>query len=327
MATADVKERQSEVRTWWTTNKFNPPYRTYVSEQDAQHLENWVDMQARVAAANNGSILANDTKWKVIQKQLEYPPLWIARYLKWGNVTPEAMRTRYHTIYKPSNNNFALRAERTITESIAVDDTTLLEWIGIIGGQRDPNNPSTPNLPTETANEWKTRMRGMLYKAANTLEAAIGQLTPQLYTHGDDYMTATLTTTMLQKMSNVGVHPRLQIGFLWHDVDVSTPHPTRRPETEKNVTAAYKNMETVEKIKAFFHKHNELEWNKVRHAAADNRENQRRIHLWNTGFTIGKLLLDVNLKHTKNGALHELNARAEFYLWMTQHYQKAAKGG
>lgn len=327
MSTEKIKPRQIEVRNWWLRNKLHPPYQAFISSQDARHIQNWVDMQARVAAVNNGSILADDKKWAVIQKQLEYPPLWVARYLKWGQVNPEAMRTRYYVIYKPSDGNFAIRAAATITESIAVDDPALYDWVGIIGGQKDPNNTTTVNLPTETANEWKARMRGMLHEAANTLEAAIGQLTPQLYTHGDDYIVANLTTTMLQKMSNVGVHPRLQIGFLWHDVDVSTPHPTRRPETEKNVTAVYKNLETVEKVKAFFHKHNNLEWNKVRHAAADSRENQRRIHIWNDDFTIGKLLLDVNLKHTKNGAIHELNARAEFYLWMTQHYQKAAKGG
>ena len=326
MSAEKIEQRQKQVRDWWLRNKFHPPYQAFVSAQDAQHIQNWVDMQARVAAVNSGNILANESKWAVLEKQLEYPPLWVARYLKWGNSDPETFKTRYHVIYKPTDTTLAIRADRIITDSIAVDDHELYEWLNILGGQQDPHKANTISLPTETANEWKARMRGMLYAAANTVEAAIGQLIPQLYTHGDDYITAHLTTTMLQKMSNVGVHPRLQIGFLWHDVEVSTPHPTRRPETEKNVTAAYKNMETIEKVKAFFHKHNNLEWNKVRHAAADNRENQRRIHLWNTDFTIGKLLLDVNLKHTKNGRLDEINARAEFYLWMTQHFQKAAKG-
>ena len=326
MATEDIKQRQIEVRTWCLRNKLDPIYRSFVNSQEFPYIENWVDMQARVAAVNSGNILSDNNKWKIIQKQLEYPPLWVARYLKWGKVTPESLLTRYYTIYEPSSNNFAIRLTASLNDSIDVDHSTLYDWLGIIGGQKDPNNVSTPNLPTETGNEWKARMRGMLHEAANTLEEAIGQLIPQLYTHGDDYITAHLTSTMLQRMSNVGVFPRLQIGFLWYDVDLSTQHPTRRPETEKNVKAAYEKLNSVSKVKAFFHRHVTTDWNKVRNAAADNREDQRRIHLWNDDFTIGKLLLDVNLKHTKNGTLEELNARAEFYLWMTHHYQKAARG-
>ena len=181
--------------------------------------------------------------------------------------------------------------------------------------------------PPETDAEWKDRMLRTVAHCAHNLEKALGELTPQIYTHSLDFATAHLTSNMLDAITTTGVHARLPIGYLWHQVSAALGNAPTKPtkaDVEANVLAMYENMKSPEHIKMFFHNHDEETWKKLRFSSADNRHNHRRIHLWQSDATPGKLLLDVNEKHTTNGELHELNARAEFHTCMTQDYKLAA---
>ena len=181
--------------------------------------------------------------------------------------------------------------------------------------------------PPETNAEWKDRMLRTIAHCAHNLEKAMGELTPQLYTHSLDFPTAHLTSNMLDAVATTGVHSRLPIGFLWHQVSAALGNAPTKPTkaaVEADVLALYENMQSPEHIKMFFHNHDEETWKKLRFSSADNRHNHRRIHLWQSDATPGKMLLDVNAKHTTNGELHELNARAEFHVCMTQDYKLAA---
>ena len=132
---------------------------------------------------------------------------------------------------------------------------------------------------------------------------------------------------MLDAVATTGVHARLPIGYLWHQVSAAlgnAPGKSTKATVEADVLALYENMQSPEHIKMFFHNHDRLTWKKLRFSSADNRHNHRRIHLWQADATPGKMLLDVNAKHTTNGELHELNARAEFHTCMTQDYKLAA---
>ena len=93
---------------------------------------------------------------------------------------------------------------------------------------------------------------------------------------------------------------------------------------EAYVKKVYENMKTSERIKAFFHNHNTEEWRKLRYASSDDRNNHRRIHIWQDDFTAGDLLLDVNLKNTTNGVINDLEARSDFHTCATADYKLAA---
>ena len=182
--------------------------------------------------------------------------------------------------------------------------------------------------PPETDTEWQDRMHRTLAHCAHQFEKAVGEIAPQLYTHSDNYSTANLTSEMLDRVANTGMHARLQIGYLWHQV-LSAAHPllSKKPEKSKVeplVKKVYENMQTPEHIKAFFHNHSREEWKKLRHQSSDDRNNHRRIHVWDTDFTAGDLLLDVNAKNTTNGVLSELDAKAEFHTCATADYKLAA---
>ena len=182
--------------------------------------------------------------------------------------------------------------------------------------------------PAETDAEWKDRMLRTIAHCAHNLEKALGELTPQIYTHSLDFATAHLTSDMLDAITTTGVHARLPIGFLWHQVSAALGNAPGKPtkaNVEADVLALYENMKSTQDIKMFFHNHDRETWKKLRFSSADNRHNHRRIHLWQSDATPGKMLLDVNAKHTTNGELHELNARAEFHVCMTQDYKLAAK--
>lgn len=333
MATADIRDRQIRVREWWLEHKMHPPYLTFTRTQPDPRLENWVDMQARIAAHDDGSILADDTKWKVIEAQLENTPLWLARYLNWGTIQPDALLTRYHQVYEKADKSVHLKASTAITDDITVDQLELYEWLNIIGGYKGfkTTNPPLPTQATPTAPRgesnaaWRDRMQGIVAECAQNFEIAYGGLTPQLYTHGADSITAHLTSVMADRLANMSVHSRLAIGFLWKRITWSLGFDERKKVTEADILTLQRNMATPRKIKQFFHKHVIEDWKLRRGDSSNTRLNSRRVHLWNADFTIGKLLLDVNAKHTQNGVLQDLNAKAEFFTTMTRDYQQAAK--
>ena len=182
--------------------------------------------------------------------------------------------------------------------------------------------------PAETDAEWQDRMHRTLAYCAHQFEKAVGAITPQLYTHSDNYASANLTSEMVDRVANTGMHTRLQIGYLWHQVlsavdPLAYPRPARIA-VETDIFRVFKNMKTPEHIKAFFHHHDREEWKKLRHQSSDHRHNHRRIHIWDTDYTAGKLLLDVNAKNSTNGVLDDLEARAEFHTCATKDYKLAA---
>ena len=181
--------------------------------------------------------------------------------------------------------------------------------------------------PPETANEWKDRMLRTLSHCAHNFEKTLGELTPQIYTHSQNFATAHLTSNMLDRITNTGLHARLNIGYLWHQVLAAVGNAPNKPsksDVESDVGVVYQNMKSPEQIKMFFHNHDVETWKKLRFSSGDNRNNHRRIHLWQSDFTPGKLLFDINAKHTTNGELHELNAKAELHRCATEDYGLAA---
>lgn len=144
MALSDVKPRQQQIRDWWLENRSNPYFlilssATWNRNADMVALERWTDMQGRVACFEEGSLLADDRKWAVIEKQLAYPPLWLIK--NWNENSArkrsKAMLTQYHEI-TTKNNVITLTASGIITENIQADSASLYEWLGITGGHRGP---------------------------------------------------------------------------------------------------------------------------------------------------------------------------------------------
>ena len=171
----------------------------------------------------------------------------------------------------------------------------------------------------ETLDEWKDRMQRLLAAAAHNLEAALGSFTVQLYTHTHEFLSARRTSTMLNKLTNTGVHCRVQIGYLWREVKKAVSKTL-----DADVLALYANMQSPQHIKAFFHHHNDTDWQKLRFQHPDTRNIHRRVHLWADDFSAGKLLFDVNAKHTSGGVLDDLEAKAEFHILTTEKYLEAA---
>ena len=182
--------------------------------------------------------------------------------------------------------------------------------------------------PPETNDEWKDRMHRTLSFCAHQLERALSGIIPQLYHRSDDAHTGSLTTQDNIRVANVSMHSRLQIGYLWHQVivaanDLLSTKP-KKSDVESQVKKVFENMKSPEHVKSFFHNHNEDAWRKLRHQHSDERSNHRRIHIWQSDFTPGELLLDVNEKNTTNGVLSELDAKAEFHTCATADYKLAA---
>ena len=182
--------------------------------------------------------------------------------------------------------------------------------------------------PAETNAEWKDRMHRTLAFCAHQIEDALSTISPLLYQRSDDAHTASITTQDRIRIANVSMHARLNIGYLWHQVitavnELLSTKP-KKSVVEGYIKKVYENMKTPEHIKAFFHNHDTEEWRKLRHQSADDRNNHRRIHIWDTDFTAGDLLLDVNLKNTTNGVLNDLEARSDFHTCATADYKLAA---
>ena len=171
-------------------------------------------------------------------------------------------------------------------------------------------------------------MHRTLSFCAHQLEDALSGIIPQIYQRSDDAHTADSTTQDKIRIANVSMHARLNIGYLWHQVITAVNKLlSTKPEKsviESYVKKVYENMKTAEDIKAFFHNHDTEEWRKLRHASSDDRNNHRRIHIWQEDFTAGDLLLDVNLKNTKDGVINDLEARSDFHTCATTDYKLAA---
>ena len=113
------------------------------SWNDPIHIERWTDMQARIACYEHGSIIGNDMFWAIIEPQLSYPALWLAK--NW-NLTAvkkvsKAMERTYHTLVL-KNSKISLVSITAFNAGIQTSDAALYEWLGITGGhlEADPLN-------------------------------------------------------------------------------------------------------------------------------------------------------------------------------------------
>ena len=218
-----------------------------------------------------------------------------------------------------------------ITTSKRIGDRLYLGY----DAEKDFKNPRYANPvgslifpPAETNAEWKDRMHRTLSFCAHQIEDALSNISPLLYHRSDDAHSASITTKDRIRIANVSMHARLNIGYLWHQViHAVTELLSTKPDKsviEAYIKKVYENMKTPEHIKAFFHSHDTEEWRKLRHASSDDRNNHRRIHIWQDDFTAGDLLLDVNLKNTNDGVLNDLEARSDFHSCATTDYKLAA---
>lgn len=140
---AKILERQNIVREWWRHNRLTRAMLAFQAARfnEPVHIQRWTDMQARLACYDHGSALANDQLWQVIQAQLSYPALWVAKnwHLQSIKKLTTKMEVTYHILVK-KNNRITLTPLALIQANIRADETALYEWLGIIGGhiESDP---------------------------------------------------------------------------------------------------------------------------------------------------------------------------------------------
>lgn len=141
MALNDVKPRQTQIREWWVIHNTNPFFLRLMATQwspDKLLLERWVDMFARVACYEEGTILGDNLKWAVIETQMKnYSPLWLMKnwYLPSVKKRKAGMLTRFHEIKEDKiKGRYNLELSGRITENITADYDELYEWLGVTGG-------------------------------------------------------------------------------------------------------------------------------------------------------------------------------------------------
>ena len=143
MTTPTIIERQNIIRQWWLDQATNPLFLKVqqASWREATTVENWMDMQARLACFEHGRLLGSDTNWKLVRQQLDFPVLWVIKNLTLRkkdttkNALQKGMLSRYY-ILDQVNGKWVLNASTTMTDSIAADPGELYEWLGVIGGSR-----------------------------------------------------------------------------------------------------------------------------------------------------------------------------------------------
>ena len=181
--------------------------------------------------------------------------------------------------------------------------------------------------PAETHKEWVDRMERMICRCAHNFENAFSQIQPNQYDRLRDFASQPLSSNMSDRMVNTSLHCRMQIGWLWARVDRLKRGLTSvytKATLEPMVQALYNNMDRPEKIKQFFHRHNIVEWKKLRNDSGDDRHNGRKIHLWADDYTAGTLLADLNARATINNIFYETTAKAAMVEMAMTEYKKAA---
>lgn len=142
MAVKDIRPRQNQIRQWWVIHNTNPFFLRLMSTEwnpDKILIERWVDMFARVACFEEGSLVGDNLKWAVIENQMKnYSPLWLIKnwYLPSIKKRKAAMLNRFHEIKEDKiKRRFTLEASGRITENITADYNELYEWLGVTGGR------------------------------------------------------------------------------------------------------------------------------------------------------------------------------------------------
>ena len=181
--------------------------------------------------------------------------------------------------------------------------------------------------PPETHKEWVDRMERLICRSAHNLENALGQIHPRQYTRLRDFVTAPVSSNNLDRLVNTSIHCRWQIGWLWARVNRLKRGLTStytKATLEPMIQALYSNMKEVENIKQFFHKHDIVEWKKLRNDSGDDRNNKRKIQLWADDYTPGTELADLNARATIADIFYETTAKASEVEFAMTEYKKAA---
>ena len=138
MARSDIPARRDHVRQWWLHHAQNPMLLKLLASSWSEpvHIERWMDMQARMACAEEGNLLASDVNWKLVKQQIDYPPLWLVNnwHLKSIKKVSSSFKSRYYTLGQNQNAQLIATQANTIPNSIAANDERLYEWLGVIGG-------------------------------------------------------------------------------------------------------------------------------------------------------------------------------------------------
>lgn len=206
-------------------------------------------MQARVAAVNEGAILADDAKWTVIEKQLTYPPLWLINHWLIDEKTALDWSNHYHEIVESGRMLLVVKS-KTIPEAIGLDFQKLYEWIGSTGGTRNaapqhqahtPHTAKTETVEEKAAREKKEKIEAWYQSLFDIAEHffrnnEIIQLAGSFASEQGSPYAAVFANQHHVKLPGLG----LRIVRLFENPDSATPFVLPR-STQWTSNTAYKN--------------------------------------------------------------------------------------
>ena len=147
-----VRDRQNTIRDWWRMHRYNPPFLALSAARwgTMDIVERWMDMQARVACKDEGTLLADNIRWAIIELQLAYPPLWLVSNWHQSAVRKvhKAMLTQYHVLLMNQGRLVLTPASRTSSlfpGGIGASDADIYGWLGLTGGERHAVTPRPPH--------------------------------------------------------------------------------------------------------------------------------------------------------------------------------------
>lgn len=146
-----IRERQDQIRAWWRHNRTTRAMLAYqaASWNDPVHIERWTDMQALLACYDHGDLLARENIWTVLEKQLSYPALWLAKNwdLKSVKKVSRNMESTYHVLQRKNNKIQLTPVTNLFRANIQAPNNELYEWLGVTGGhlEVDPLNLLLPS--------------------------------------------------------------------------------------------------------------------------------------------------------------------------------------
>lgn len=133
-----VADRQNQIREWWRQNRTTRAMLAYqaASWNDPVHIERWTDMQALLACYDHGSLLTTENIWTVLERQLSYPALWLAKNwdLKSVKKISRNMESTYHVLQRKGNKIQLVPVTNLFRANIQAPNNELYEWLGITGG-------------------------------------------------------------------------------------------------------------------------------------------------------------------------------------------------
>lgn len=154
-----IPQKQNIIRQRWIEWRTNPLLLDFLvasqSWKSEDRLRAWMDMHARLACHEHGSLIAGDAAWNEVYEQLSYAPLWlITNWREPSAAVARSMRTKYHVL-KTHKRSGKLEAVPSTTITARIDQVNVAElykWIGVVGGHR-PDPPSPPIMSAQEAKD------------------------------------------------------------------------------------------------------------------------------------------------------------------------------